>query len=64
METTTEKPYLVLIPGGLRDGEVAEGPITRMGLWHRFPQPSKAQLALILVGKLLLLSVAALYFFH
>ncbi len=66
MDSVSDKPRLVLIPGGLSeeaDAAIA-GPITRMGLWHRFPQPSKAQMVLILVAKVLLLTGALVYFLH
>lgn len=38
-----------------------QGPITRMGLWYRFPPVAKGQVAYYIVVKLVLLSV--LYFY-
>lgn len=58
MDAQHPKPRLILIPGGLGE-ETPVGPITRLGLWHRFPQPSKVQIALILAAKVLLLLCAA-----
>jgi len=63
MESQHPKPRLIVIPGG-RSEESPVGPITRLGLWHRFPQPSKAQVTMILAAKLLLLAAAIALVFH
>lgn len=56
------KPRFVLIPGGLGQDEVdveLQGPVSRLGLWDRFPDTSPKFLAFIIVSKLLLLGSLA-----
>jgi hypothetical protein len=51
------KTHLVLVRGGASE----LGPVSRMGLWRRFPQQSPRKLALYLGAKALLVS-AMLYY--
>lgn len=46
----SRKPHLILVRGG----ESQLGPISRMGLWNRFPKYSAWQMGLYLGAKILL----------
>jgi hypothetical protein len=52
-----QKRHLVLVRGGAQE----LGPVSRMGLWRKFPQQSKGKLAFYLGAKTLLVS-AMLYY--
>lgn len=56
---TKERPKLVLIRGGAE----ALGPVSRMGLWDRFPDKRRAPQYWMLLTKLLLLS-SLIYFVY
>lgn len=51
------KRHLVLVRGGASE----MGPISRMGLWRRFPQVSKRQQYLMITTKALLVASIAYY---
>lgn len=54
-----QKRKLVLIRGGLG----MEGPITRMGLWERFPQTPPTTIAVLVGSKLLVLGALAYWLY-
>ncbi len=53
----TRKPNLILVHGG----NSALGPISRLGLWNRFPTYTKGQIIWMLFAKALL--VSSLFFY-
>lgn len=53
----TRKPNLILVHGGAS----AMGPISRLGLWNRFPTYTKTQVAWMLFAKALLVTSLIFY---